>query len=329
MSRSWTEEQKTAIEATDKTVLLSAAAGSGKTATLTERLIRMITREENPLDVTRILVVTFTRDAAEELRVRISAALDEAVKSNPSSTHLSRASLLLPTAKIRTIDSFCNDLVKGHTDTLGIKPHYRIPDAAECQLLSEEILDALISDAFNGVYAPEGLDIATLTECTVGARNEKDLIKLLENLYEKLDGYPDGLSIVKQNAEDMLKGAHLPFFETTWGKVIRDAAKEMLADHRRALITAKENAERDADALFLSKLAPLCEELIDCMEKAQRPDGYLNSTFQQIHPEKIFKERDLHELYCAGHLIEAAIAYHKATGKDRFLKIMQIGRAHV
>ena len=79
----------------------------------------------------------------------------------------------------------------------------------------------------------------------------------------------------------------------------------------------------EKDPTAMHEHEALCEELIDCMEKAQRPDGYLNSTFQQIHPEKIFKERDLHELYCAGHLIEAAIAYHKATGKDRFLKIMQ------
>ncbi len=67
----------------------------------------------------------------------------------------------------------------------------------------------------------------------------------------------------------------------------------------------------------------LCEELIDCMEAAQRPDGYLNSTFQQIKPDQIFKDRGQHELYCAGHLIEAAVAYHKATGRDRFLKIME------
>ena len=67
----------------------------------------------------------------------------------------------------------------------------------------------------------------------------------------------------------------------------------------------------------------LCEELIECMERAQRDDGYLNSEHQQIDPHLIFSNRDRHELYCAGHLIEAAIAYHKATGRDRFLKIME------
>lgn len=78
----------------------------------------------------------------------------------------------------------------------------------------------------------------------------------------------------------------------------------------------------------------LCEELIDCMERAQRPGGYLNSTHQQITPETIFMNRNDHELYCAGHLIEAAVAYHRATGRDRFLRIMErycdcIGRAFI
>ncbi|MBQ7335095.1 MAG: glycoside hydrolase family 127 protein [Clostridia bacterium] len=79
--------------------------------------------------------------------------------------------------------------------------------------------------------------------------------------------------------------------------------------------------EKDPDSMRAHEA--LCEELIDCMEKAQRPDGYLNSEHQQIEPENIFKDRGHHELYCAGHLIEAAVAYHKATGRDRFLKIME------
>ena len=78
-----------------------------------------------------------------------------------------------------------------------------------------------------------------------------------------------------------------------------------------------------ADPESMAQHITLCEELINCMEQAQRPDGYLNSTHQQIFPEQIFRNRNHHELYCAGHLIEAAIAYHLATGKDRFLHIME------
>ena len=99
-------------------------------------------------------------------------------------------------------------------------------------------------------------------------------------------------------------------------------------DIERILTQTKSLTERlhgliAKDAESMRDHEELCEELIDCMEAAQRPDGYLNSTFQQIKPDQIFKDRGQHELYCAGHLIEAAIAYHKATGRDRFLKIME------
>ena len=145
--RTPTPEQQRVIDMTNRTVLLSAAAGSGKTATLTERLIRMITREEDPLDVTRMLVVTFTRAAAEELRVRISEALATAVAEHPEDRRLSRQMLLLPTARIRTIDAFCNDLVKGHTDLLGISPLYRIADETEIDLFGISLFDEEIGRA--------------------------------------------------------------------------------------------------------------------------------------------------------------------------------------
>jgi len=107
---------------------------------------------------------------------------------------------------------------------------------------------------------------------------------------------------------NFLKNGHRPhvFFDSDVAKWMEGVAY---------LIAKDAESMRDHEAL--------CEELIDCMEAAQRPDGYLNSTFQQIKPDQIFKDRGQHELYCAGHLIEAAIAYHKATGRDRFLKIME------
>ncbi len=264
MAKAFTPEQEKAISCTDKTLLLSAAAGSGKTATLTERLIRMLTRKENPLDVSRMLVVTFTRAAAEELRVRIAAAIDEklrevlaekTVSAEHESTvrHLQRSSLLMPSAKIRTIDSFCNDLVKGHTETLGIKPRYRIPDEAEAKLLAEELLDEVIFDAYEGTYAPEGLDIAALVECAVDAKNEKDLSVLLFKLYKQLSGYPDGLSLIKESAEAMERESALPFFETRWGKVIKKKAIRMLTDYTAGLSRALLLTEDDA--LFVKQLS--------------------------------------------------------------------------
>ena len=130
MSREWTAQQRAAIESTDGTILVSAAAGSGKTAVLVERVIRMITSDENPVDADRLLVVTFTRDAAAEMKQRISAALSALLEKDPFNERLLRQSKLLYTASISTIDSFCGDLVKEYFHTLGVSADYRIADNA-------------------------------------------------------------------------------------------------------------------------------------------------------------------------------------------------------
>ena len=237
-----TPEQQKVIDMTDRTVLLSAAAGSGKTATLTERLIRMITRPENPLDVTRMLVVTFTRAAAEELRVRISEALSSAVAEDPDNARLARQLLLLPSARIRTIDAFCNDLVKGHTDTLGISPLYRIADEGECDLLGASVFDEVIEDAFSGVFAPEGLDIATVVEIAETVKGSGSLASHLYTLYKsRLHGIKDGVALLEKNADLLEKEASLPFFRTRAGAVLASHIKES-ATHAKNLLVAAENA---------------------------------------------------------------------------------------
>ena len=110
--RVWTEKQLDAIETRDRTLLVSAAAGSGKTATLTERIIRSLTDKEHPVSVDSMLVVTFTKAAASELKSKISSALAGAVAKNPKNKELERQLFLLPEAKIKTIDSFCADILR-------------------------------------------------------------------------------------------------------------------------------------------------------------------------------------------------------------------------
>ena len=148
--RRWTAEQSSAIETRDRTLLVSAAAGSGKTATLTERIIRQLTDGENPIGVDSILAVTYTTAAAAELRAKLSRALLDAVKRNPDNKHLSRQLYLLPSAKICTIDSFLGEILKSNADRVGVTPSYRIADGAECELLSKNILGGMIAAAYNG-----------------------------------------------------------------------------------------------------------------------------------------------------------------------------------
>ena len=135
--RTWTDEQSKAINTRDRTLLISAAAGAGKTATLTERIIRSLLDEENPENINEMLIVTFTKAAVAELRDRIGQALRRAVAENPDSERLRGQLALLPSAKIQTIDSFCVDILRKNCDRVGVSPAFRIPDEAEAKLLAE------------------------------------------------------------------------------------------------------------------------------------------------------------------------------------------------
>ncbi len=136
---SWNKEQLMAIYARGGTVLVSAAAGSGKTAVLSQRVIEMLEPDENGkyIDADRLLIVTFSNAAANEMKERIAAKLDERLSQNPSSFHLRRQRLLLQSAQICTMHSFCGRLVRENFHTLGVSPDFRIADDNEIKLLSE------------------------------------------------------------------------------------------------------------------------------------------------------------------------------------------------
>ena len=149
MPREWTEQQRHAITAQGGSILVSAAAGSGKTAVLVERVIRMITAADRPVDADRLLVVTFTRDAAAEMKQRIAQTLADLLRDDPFDPQLLRQSKLLYTATICTIDSFCGDLVKEYFHTLGVSADYRIADQSELELLKAAAMDSAMEDFYN------------------------------------------------------------------------------------------------------------------------------------------------------------------------------------
>ena len=147
--RKWNKEQLEAITAFGGDLLVSAAAGSGKTAVLVERIIRMLTREENPVDADRILAVTFTNLAAAEMKTRINAALTELIEQSPDDRRLRRQQLLMERAHIATISSFCLDVVRESFSTLGLSPDFRAMDEQEKSAVSA----AAIEETFENAYA--------------------------------------------------------------------------------------------------------------------------------------------------------------------------------
>ena len=148
MAVNWTREQKQVIDGREKSLLVSAAAGSGKTAVLVERIIQMITEGENPKDIDRLLVMTFTRAAAAEMRERIQAAIEKKLESEPENEHLQQQAVLVQFAQITTIDSFCLHIMREHFDRLDIDPAFRVGDEGEMLLMRADVMDELLEDYY-------------------------------------------------------------------------------------------------------------------------------------------------------------------------------------
>ena len=134
----WTEEQQKVIDVRGKNILVSAAAGSGKTAVLVERILSMITDEKKPVDIDRLLVVTFTNAAAAEMRERIRDALERRADEAPDHVHLQRQLVLVHNAKITTIHSFCLHVLRNHFQLAGIDPSFAWPMRGRCCFLSRK-----------------------------------------------------------------------------------------------------------------------------------------------------------------------------------------------
>ncbi len=140
MGVKWTKEQQKVIELRNRNILVSAAAGSGKTAVLVERIIQMLTDEEHPMDVDRLLIVTFTEAAASEMKERILSAIETALEVNPGNAHLQRQSTLIHSAQITTIHSFCLSVIREHFHLIDMDPGFRIAEEGGLRLLKQDVL---------------------------------------------------------------------------------------------------------------------------------------------------------------------------------------------
>ncbi len=245
--REWTLAQRAAIEARGKTLLVSAAAGSGKTAVLTERIIRTLTDKESPADISRLLVVTFTRAAAGELRQRITAALSEALASDPSNKHLAAQLVLISGASISTIDSFYLELVRAHFEEAGFPAAFRPADDNELLSLRREIMN----DTVDRMYT-ENTDFPRVADVFCDLRHESSLTDTLLDVYEQLMRYPEGTELLTRSAEEMEKGASDPL-DTAWGKVWLGEVQKQAARGQRLFAAAVDGMEQEAERLTLQR----------------------------------------------------------------------------
>lgn len=182
----YTEEQQAVIDARDCNLLVSAAAGSGKTAVLVERIVRMVSDPDRSVDIDRLLIVTFTNAAAAEMRERISAALGKRLEEEPDNAHLQRQMTLLHNAQITTIDSFCLFIIRNNFNDIGLDPGFRVADEGELKLLRGDVMAELVEEHF----AQKDEAFLACVESFHSGGDEKALTEQITRLYDFARSYP-------------------------------------------------------------------------------------------------------------------------------------------
>ncbi|UFU00523.1 helicase-exonuclease AddAB subunit AddA [Radiobacillus kanasensis] len=240
----WTKEQEEAIYSHGSHILVAAAAGSGKTAVLVERIIQKLLNRENPIDIDRLLVVTFTNAAAQEMRNRVGEALEKALETNPGSHHLKKQLSLLQQASISTLHSFCLDVVKKHAYLLDIDPGFRIADDIEADMIRQEVLE----DLFEEWYAKEGEEQAAFFQVVdrfSSDRSDLEVEELISTLFNfamqhpSPDGWLDEMASMYQ-VEETADESSIP-----WLAIIKREVESQLhamqAEAEAALALTKES----------------------------------------------------------------------------------------
>ena len=199
--KNWTPAQREAIDSLGGTVLVSAAAGSGKTAVLVERIINRITNPENPSSVDRLLVVTFTKAAAAEMKNRLCEAISALLEKDPSNVFLKKQKLCLSEANICTMDSFCARIVKENFDALPISPDFTMLSENENKILLSEAADEILSE----IYENGGKGDLSLLELFTNQKNDQTLKSLLIKMYD--------LAMADSDPENWIESAFAPYFK--------------------------------------------------------------------------------------------------------------------
>lgn len=186
MGVSWTTEQQKVIDLRNRNILVSAAAGSGKTAVLVERIVKIITDKNHPVDIDHLLIVTFTNAAAAEMRERIGNAIEKALDEQPGNEHLLRQLTLIHNAQITTIDSFCLYVVRNHFHEIDLEPNFRIGDEGELKLLREDVLGRVLEQN----YEEPSEAFSDFVEGYASGRTDAALNEMILQLYEFSRSYP-------------------------------------------------------------------------------------------------------------------------------------------
>ena len=226
MGVTWTSEQQKVIDLRGCNILVSAAAGSGKTAVLVERIIKMLTAPVDPVSVDQLLIVTFTEAAAAEMKERIRSAIEKKLVEYPDNEHLKQQATLIHNAQITTIHSFCLSVIRDHFHAIDLDPGFRIGEEGELKLLRHDVLGEMLEDR----YAEGKQEFLDFVSAYGSGRDDKKIEELILKLYEFSRSYPDADGWLK-SCVDAYKAENKEELEqSSFVKMIKDNTKRYLED---------------------------------------------------------------------------------------------------
>lgn len=270
----WTTEQLQAIESKGSNILVAAAAGSGKTAVLVERIIHKII--EDKMDIDKLLVVTFTNAAAAEMRERILEAIYQKLEQDPSNEHLQRQITLLNKASICTIHSFCLDVIRNHFYEINLPSNFRIADTTEIDLLKQEVLEDLLEQK----YIDQDSDFLELLDIYTGYRGDEPLQELILSIYRFIQSSVFPEKWLQEKVGQFEVDTSLDFGHTALGKVILEEVQEALqASFLKLKKVQRELAKFPECSKFNQVIA---EDILQIGEVASITNSW-DEVYQKVH----------------------------------------------
>lgn len=220
----WTTEQMQVITLRDRNILVSAAAGSGKTAVLVERIIGRILDKKHPVDIDHILIVTFTSAAAAEMRERILAAIEAALEKNPSDSHLQKQAALVHHAQITTIHSFCLNLIRNYFHHVDLEPNFRIAEEGELNLLKEDVM----AEVLNQNYETKSEAFLQCVKCFALGKTDDKLKEMVLKLYHFAMSDPWPKEWLKKASEEYCFETFEELEQKPWMKFLMEDRKSVV-----------------------------------------------------------------------------------------------------
>ena len=262
-SPKWTKEQQSVIDSRGGNLLVAAAAGSGKTAVLVERIIQMILNPDLKVDIDKLLVVTFTNAAASEMRERIGDAISKKLDENPEDEHLQDQLVLLNKASITTIHSFCLEVIKSNFHKINLDPNFRIGDETECSLMKLEAID----EAFDILYEEQDEEFCYLVDCYAEKRGDSNLQNLILSIYSFVMASPYPKEWLIQSAEDFNIDENFDFATSKWAKAILETVKIQVEGVETSMAKAIEDVSGIEELeTFIAKLKIEYEKIKDILD---------------------------------------------------------------